>query len=192
TVLGVQVREHLRDLGTEYAQQRELGHLYDADVSTRAAGRGRDLEADPTRSDDHEAPARPERRPDRVGVLAAAQVQDAVGAGAGQIQRAGGRAGCEQQLVVRQGRPVGERDLVRGGVDRGRVCTEAKVDVVFVVPLLAQRDRVVERAGAGQVALGQRRPFVRQVRFVTDERQAAFVAVTAQRFGRLRTGQAAA
>lgn len=52
TVSPVQVREHLRELGPEHAQQRQAGCLKHGHVCAGAAGGRGDFQADPAAADD--------------------------------------------------------------------------------------------------------------------------------------------
>ena len=103
-VLGVQVGEHLADLGAEDGVQRGRLGLDDGDLGAVLAGGRGDLQADPAGAGDDQVAVVPaeggQDAPEPVGVGEAAQVVDAREVGAGDVQAAGLGAGGEQQLVV--------------------------------------------------------------------------------------------
>ena len=68
---GVQVGEHLRHLGSEQAQQRQLALFEHGHLGAGRAGRGGGFQADPTGADDHYPGAGAERGFELVGKIGA-------------------------------------------------------------------------------------------------------------------------
>ena len=118
-VLLMERAHEVAHLRAEDSLHRPFVRRHHVDLDVAGAQRGRDLEPDEARAD-HDGPAR--RRgalDDRPAVGERAQREDVrlVGAGDRQANRLG--AGREQQPVVRDRAPVGERDLARAHIDAG-------------------------------------------------------------------------
>jgi hypothetical protein len=84
---------------------------------------------------------------------------------------------------VRGAEPVASR------VDRGHPGAHPQLDPLVGVPRLVVREGLVTLVLAEQVALGQRRPLVGQLRFLADQHHPAVEALRPQRLGGLRAGQ---
>ena len=104
--------------------------------------------------------------------------------------RLGTKPGGDDQLVVAELAAVGECHRLRGGVDRPHAVAEPHGDVVVLVELRGPERHVV---GLGaQHFLRQRRPVVRQVVLVADDRDGTAVFGPTQLFGSAGSRQSAA
>ncbi len=84
------------------------------------------------------------------------------------------------------------RDSVSGGVDGGHRRAELEADVTFGPEGFRTDQQAFKRFVAGQVFLGQWRPFVGQVRLGADDQDLAFELALAQRDRARRPGVAGA
>ena len=100
------------------------------------------------------------------------------------------QTGRDHQLVVAEHRSVGERHRLRGGVQAGGGRAQPQGDVLLVVPLARFERDVVDLFA--QHFLGQRRPVVRQMHLVADDRDGAGVLRPAQLLGGPGGGKPAA
>ena len=87
------------DFAAEYAFERDGHRIQDGDLEAALAGRGGDLGADPAGADHHDRAAAIQSLAQRVGILDAAQVQDAVEVRAG--DREAPRLGAIQVGMLR-------------------------------------------------------------------------------------------
>ena len=133
-VLAVQLGEHLGDLASERAEQRQFGGLDHGDVRAAVAGVGGHLETDPAAAHDRQRGPLRQGGVEGVGVIDGAQVVHAVGIGAGDRRPSRRRTGGQQQLVVVQRALVGQSDEMAVRVDRRHRGAEPQVDVVVAVP----------------------------------------------------------
>ena len=91
-MVGVDVAVDGADLGAEHPLERDRGRLDDRDLEAALTRRGGDLGADPARADHDHRAAAVEPLAQGVGVLDAAQVQDAV-----EVARRGSRAAAARR-----------------------------------------------------------------------------------------------
>ena len=108
-VVGVDVAVDGADLGAEHALERDCDRIEDGDLKAALTSRGSDLGADPARADHDDRAAAVQPFAQGVGVLDAAQVEDAVEVAAGNREPARLGAGGEQQPVIAQPLAVVER-----------------------------------------------------------------------------------
>ena len=188
--VAVEGGEDRRHLGTEYAQERQLGGLEDRDMGSGAACGGGGLEPDPAGADDDDARIGGDRGPQPFAVVDRPEVEHALEVRTRQRQAAGGGAGGEQHLVVAEVALVSQVHLVGLRVERGGRDIEPQVDVVLGVPILLMDEDRRPLCATRQVALGQRWTLVGQVRLGTDQRDAAVESLPAQRLGGLGPGKA--
>ncbi len=191
-VVGVQVAVDRADLDAEHPLERHGQRIDEGDLDAELAGRGRDLGADPSRADDHDAAGVREALAQRLRVGERAQRDHAVEGRAGdrQAPRLGARG--QQQPVVAQPVAVVELDLARAEVERDGGAPEPQLELLLGVEALAAQED--PRAGglAAQEVLGERRALVRALGLGADEHDAAVEALLAQRRGGGVAGEARA
>jgi hypothetical protein len=146
--------------------------------------------ADPAGPDHHDVLGADGGGGQGVGVMAAAQIVDAVQVRPGHREAARGGPGGQQQPVVADPLAGGELDVAAGRVDRADRGGAAQLDVVGGVEALVVQVEAVAVGLAAQVGLGQGRAVVRPLVLVAEQQQAAVEAFGAQGLGRLGAGQA--
>ena len=179
-VLLVQRAHEVAHLRTEDALHRPFVRRHHMDFDVAGAQGRRDFEPDEARAH-HDRPARrPGALDDGPAVGERAQRADMrlIGARDRQANRLG--AGGEQQPVVRDLAPVGERDLARTRVDTGDVRLEPQVDAVLRIEAVrTQRHPILGRL-AGEVVLGEVRPVDGRRVVIAQHDDAALVLLAPQ------------
>ena len=112
-VVGVDVAVDGADLGAQHPLERDRGGLHDRDVGAALPGRGGHLAADPAGADHDHRAAGGEPLAQGVGVLDAAEVEDAVQLTPGDREAPWLAARGQQQPVVAQPLAVVERQFGR-------------------------------------------------------------------------------
>ena len=180
-VAGVQVAEVVGGGGGGDAGEDAGGGLENGDVEALLAEDGGGFEADVAAADDEGAGAAREGGGEGVGVGEGAHQQDAgeVAADLGG-EAAGGAAGGQREEVVGQRAAVGEGQGAGGGVDGGGGGAEEEGDLLGLEEGGGPEEQAFERHLALEVALGERRALVGEVRLGADEGQRAGVSEGAQ------------
>ena len=191
-MLLVERANEVAHLRTQDALHRPLFRRDHMDFDIAGAQGGRDLEPDKARAQ-HDCPARRlGTLDDRPAVRERAQraYVRLVGARDRQADRLG--AGCEQQPIVRNLAPVGERDLARARVDTGDVRLETQVDAVLGIEAFrAQRHPILRRV-AREIVLGEVRPVDGRRVVIAQHDDAALVLLAPQHLRSRETGGASA
>ena len=152
-----------------------------------AQARG-DLEADVAAADDHRLRAGQDGGLDPIRIGKRAQIQRPAQIDARHAQPPRPSAGAERERVVAEPGAVctDHRPLLTQDASHARA--EAQIDIVLLVVGLGPEPGPLERHLAAQVPLGQRRPLIRQVRFLAEQGNLAGEAQLAQAHGDLRAG----
>ena len=154
-MVTVHAGDDVADGGPEPAHHRMRQCFEHGDVETPRAARRRDLGADETGADDHDARVVVEPAADLERVVERAQHEQAVEVGL--VRQPSWRAArCDDAAVERHARAVVELYLVVGDVERDRARPEPQVEVEVGDAVLAELDLVGVRL-AGQHFLRQRR-----------------------------------
>lgn len=126
------------------------------------------------------------------GLRKSPKVVDARQIGSGHVEESRRRAGGKQQLVEGERCSAVEDDLVPGGVEADHLRAGEQVDLVLRIPGVVVDEHRLTLRRANEEALGERRPLVRSIRFVTDEVDAAREALGAERLCSLGAGKSRA
>ena len=110
----------------------------------------RRFEAEQAAADDHRAPVALCGADHRLDIGDVAEGAHIGQSEAGNRRRQRLRPGGQQQFVVGDGSPVGERDVTRGAIDRRRAASGNQANAVLVVPAPRIDDDFVERLVARQ------------------------------------------
>jgi hypothetical protein len=103
-----------------------------------------------------------------LAVVEDAQITHIGQAGVGNIKQAVARAGRQHQMAVVESATGRELQLTRGAVDRSGMISD-QFDVLVGIEFCRPEHQAVRPGGAFQVSLRQRRPLIRQMRFVIDQ-----------------------
>ena len=191
-MVGVDVAVDGADLDAQHALEWDAQRIQHGHVKPALPGRGGNLGADPPGPDHDHRPAAVEPFAQRIGVLDAAQIQNAVQLSAGHCESPRLRACRKQQAVVAQPLVVVERQLAAGRVQADGPAFELQLDVLLGVEARVVDVDLVHPRLAAQVVLGQWRTFVRSFRLGADEHDAPLEALGAQSLCRLGAGHARA
>jgi hypothetical protein len=177
---------HLREEPPEFAAQGGVqwggARFHHGHLMPHRPGDGARFEPDPSRADDHDLPGPPGQfRAQPVRVAHVAQVEQAVQIGARHVQPARRRPGGQQEPVIADPPPVGERDGRVVQVQRGRRGAQFQFHVMLGVPVAGHDGEILPGRGPREVALCQRRPLVGHLRFGADQDDPAVAAEVAQR-----------
>ena len=187
---AVQVSELAAEFRSEHAVEGTWLRFKDRDRRARGTrGCGR-FQADPPGADDHDAGFRGERGTQGLGLRQGPQVKNVAQACAWYVDAARRRTGREHQLVVAYS-AAAERHQVRGRVDHRDGDPGAQVDVVLGVPAGRMDEGRLSFFLAEEVALGERRSFVRAIRFAAEEHHLPVKAFRPERLCRLSASQPA-
>src|SRR5688572_10887665 len=181
-----------RERRTDHALHRPVRGFEHGDFEPEVAGRGRGLEPDVTRADDHQPACALEARADRIDVGDGPQVVDAWEIRAGNVEPPRAAADAKQQLVPRELATVGEPEPLRRAIDGRRAQAEAHRSGALLIELTAPQPQPLAREFAGEVLLRQRRPVVRWFALVADQDNRAVMTLAMQGVDRLNGGVARA
>jgi hypothetical protein len=164
----------------------------DTHLELSRAQRGRDFEPYKTRADDDNALRRLRLPDDGTAIGERAQIVDVRQLATGHIEPHRLGAGGDEERVVGLATTVLELDLVSRRVDCRGARAETQLDAVLPVEFRrAQRDPLFGRV-AGEIVLRQIRPVVGRRGIAAQHRDAAGIALAAQRLGGAAAGRASA
>ena len=183
---GGKHRPHFR---TEHPGQRHRVPLDRGDLDPHLAQGGRHLGADEAQSQHHRAAPGCGRGTDPVAILDSAELKDPGKIAARRRQRPVAPPGGHEEPVVGHRIPALQRDDLACRIDGGGADAKPKADALLSVERGRVDQLVLEPVLAAQVALGERRPIVRQLLLRPDQRDLALEASLTQRGGRAAPGQ---
>ncbi len=160
--------------------------LEDRDAGAELCRRGCDLQADEAAADQDDGAAGPEFRTDALGILQAPQVMDRQVIEGGEPPRAATRG--DQELVVSDVRPVGQIHVLRHAIDPAGWRAQLERDALLPVKAFGLQQKRRGREPVGEIGLGERRPLIRWMRLVANERDLGIGCVLAQHFRRAKAG----
>ena len=161
--------------------------LDDVDLETLCARGGCEFEADEAGADHDHAQARHEQMPQRLAFVQRPQISHRIEIGVGNIEQAVARAGREHQMPVIERRAGGECNLARAAVDRAGAIGD-QIDLLIGIELVRPEHQAVRSPGTLQIGFRQRRPLIRQMSFVVDQRDGLGEPVLTQRGCKLKAG----
>jgi hypothetical protein len=190
----VQVGEEAAELRAQRPEQRGGLRFDDRHLGAVAARGGGDLQADPARADQQQPSVLPAQGlqggPQPLRVVQLAQVVDAAQFSPGDVQRARGGAGGEQQPVVGQHGPVAEVQRAGLPVQPGGRGADPQFDLVLGVPGRLVHEEVGAGGGRREVTLRQVRALVRGFTLLADQDHPAGETLGPQGLGGLGPGEA--
>jgi hypothetical protein len=117
----------------DHPAHKPIGSLKDSYGLAQQSGGRSDLEPDKAPADDDDGRGIVESGTDPARIVGVTKVKDSVEVHAGNGRNARARPDGQGQLVVRQGRSIGERQQPFAPVDGDNLGTEAKIDLIFFV-----------------------------------------------------------
>ena len=189
--LGMTRLEIFRDFGRHRARHHAVGELEHVDRESLDPRGGGELEADETRADHDHVLAGREARPQILAIVEDAQITHIRQSGIGKIQQAIACAGGKHEMAVVERATRSKLELARVAIDRHRMIGD-QFDGLIGKEFLRPEHQAVGAAGAFQIGLRQRRPLIRQMRFIIDEDDPVLVAGLAQGGRDLKAGMAGA
>ena len=174
------------------ARQRSRGGFQHGHRAAMAARYGCCLQPDEAGADDDQPLAGAKHAAQLEAIVDVAQVVDAPAGAARNSEMASACAERQEQRVIRQGDAVGETQALRRAVDLEGRRAEMKIDPRRGPELQRLQIRLLDRAGAGEQLLRQRRALIGRVGLAADQHDLAGKTGGAQRLRRAPAGMAGA